>query len=131
MDEKCAQVRLMRDIYREASHVVAWLGEPTKETKEAFLFINHVQSGLNNIFECIKNPGISDLLTLESSDKPSWVRVTRVLIAGGRQNIPAGSVCGTYFQDHTSVVYGFCKSFGLQRMLFYRAERTKYSGIRW
>ena len=82
MDERCAQVRLMGDIYRGARRVIAWLGESTKETEKAFAFISHVLSDLSKVDELIKKHGISDPFTstLKSSDQPSWLQIQKAFL---------------------------------------------------
>ena len=73
MDERCAQVRLMGDIYRGARHVIAWIGQSTKETEEAFLFLRQVLSHMSGVDESIKNDE-SDLPTRKPGDYPSWLQ---------------------------------------------------------
>ncbi|KAH8787246.1 heterokaryon incompatibility protein-domain-containing protein [Hyaloscypha finlandica] len=51
-DERCAQIRIMKDIYYGADHVIAWLGESTTDTNAALQFVRILEEHLMG-----NNPG--------------------------------------------------------------------------
>lgn len=48
LDERSQQVNLMGDVYRSASHVLAWLGESDEDASMAIDFLTYLEKTLSS-----------------------------------------------------------------------------------